>query len=98
MADDHGQSDQVGPVEQFDGREERVHVDVQHRRRDVGDRLVGDESVAAVLLAHEAIVPATTDTGPGRRSTPVRAAPTDTGPSASVAIVRAAESREDGWY
>src|SRR5882762_8188181 len=43
-ADDNGFATQFGPLEQFDGYKERVHVDMQDRS-DAGQRLLIDGAV-----------------------------------------------------
>ena len=67
-ADEHGLAAQVGSLEQFDGHEERVHVDVQDRGRRIVDGAGRDLPRRAVLLAHAAtLTPAAVIDGGARR-------------------------------
>jgi hypothetical protein len=66
VSDDNRPAAQLGTLEQFDRREEGVHVDVQHGSGGIVDVDGADLAPAAVLFAHRSIIPAAGDIRPLR--------------------------------
>jgi hypothetical protein len=64
MPDDRRQPAQLRMVEQFDGGEERIHVDMEDRGGGVVDGIGRHTSIAAIRSSHSPSLPRAPDSRP----------------------------------